>query len=77
MPAKIERKILAAGDSKTCALPPDWLRIFKLGLGDTVDVLYDTIVIVKPKNFNLDPEFLKREFDLILQLEAEGKQNVK
>ena len=70
MPAKIERKILKSGDSKVTALPPDWLRMFKIGIGDRVDVLYNSIVIVKPKGFKLDADFLKKEFDLIMRLEA-------
>lgn len=69
MPAKIQRKILKTGDSKVAALPPDWLRAFKLDIGDSVEVLYNSIVIIKPKGFPLDPDFLKKEFDLILQLE--------
>jgi len=72
LPAKIERKILKTGDSKATALPPDWLRAFKLDIGDSVEVLYNSIVIIKPKGFPLDPDFLKKEFDLILQLEKEG-----
>ncbi len=71
MPAKIERKILKNGDSRTAALPPDWLRMFHLDTGDAVTVLYNSIVIVKAKNFKLDPEFLRKEFDLILKLEQE------
>jgi len=69
MPAKIVRKILQSGDSKCAALPPDWLRIFKIRTGDNVDVLYNSIVIIKPRDFQLDPEFLKKEFALILELE--------
>lgn len=69
MPAKIQRKVLRSGDSKVAALPPDWTRMFGIEIGDTVDVLYNSIVIVKPRGFQLDPNFLKKEFDLILQLE--------
>lgn len=69
MPAKIDRKILRSGDSKVTALPPDWLRAFKINIGDKVEVFYNSIVIIKPKNFKLDPDFLKKEFDLIMELE--------
>ena len=72
MPAKIERKVLRSGDSKVAALPPDWLRMFRIKLGDTIDLIYDTIVIIKPQGFELDPEFLKKEFNLILELEKEA-----
>jgi len=72
MPAKMERTILQSGDSKTAALPPDWLRMFNLDIGDKIAVLYDSIVIIKPKDFVLDPDFLRKEFDLILRLEKES-----
>lgn len=71
MPAKIERRILKTGDSKAAALPPDWLRMFNLDVGDDIDLIYNSIVILKPKGFKLDAEFLRKEFDLILRLEAE------
>jgi len=69
MPAKIERKILRSGDSKVMALPPDWLRAFNINVGDDIIMIYNTIVIVKPKGFKLDPAFLRKEFALIIQLE--------
>ena len=71
MPAKIHRKVLRSGDSKVTALPPDWARAFKIEVGDTVEVLYDSIIIIKPKGIELDPEFLRKEFELILKLERE------
>ena len=74
MPAKIARKILRSGNSKVAALPPDWLRAFMIDTGDEVDVLYNSIIIIKPKKLELDPDFLKKEFDLILQLEKEGAE---
>ena len=75
MPAKIQRKVLQSGDSKVAALPPDWLRMFRIKLGDNVDLIYNSIVIIKPRGFQLDPDFLKKEFDLILELEKEGEKN--
>ena len=74
LPARIERKILKTGDSKVAALPPDWLRMFKLDIGDKVDVLYNSIVIVKPKGFKLDADFLRKEFDLIMRLEGASEK---
>ena len=74
MPAKIQRKVLRSGDSKVAALPPDWLRMFRIEIGDTVDLIYDTIVIIKPRGFELDPEFLKKEFNLILELEKDAQK---
>jgi len=78
MPAKIERKILRSGDSKVTALPPDWLRAFDINVGDDIVMLYNSIVIVKPKGFKLDSDFLRKEFALIMQLEKakeEASQN--
>jgi len=67
MPAVIERSILQSGDSKVAALPPNWLRLFKLNLGDKIDLIYDSIII-KPRNLEVDQDFLKKEFHLITQL---------
>jgi antitoxin component of MazEF toxin-antitoxin module len=71
MPAKVERKILEIGKSKATALPPDWLRALKLGIGDSVEMLYNFIVIIKPKNVKLDPVFLSKELEILAALEAE------
>jgi hypothetical protein len=73
MPSRIARKILKSGDSKTAALPPDWLRGNNLDVGDKVDVLYDSIVIVKPFGFKLDLTFLRKEFVEIARLEKERR----
>ena len=75
MPARIVRKILKSGDSKVAALPPDWLRMFKIDIGHTVDLIYNSIVIIKPKNLKIDPEFLRKEFELILNLEEAPAKN--
>lgn len=71
MPAKIERKVLKSGDSKVTALPPHWLRMFGIEIGDSVEILYNSIVIIKPPNLQLDSDFLKKEFALMLQLEKQ------
>jgi len=72
MPAKTLRKILKSGDSKVTALPPNWLRAFNLDLGDTVEILYDTIVLIKTKDTKLDLDFLRKEFEILTKLENEG-----
>jgi len=74
MPAKIERKILRIGDSKAAALPPDWLRAFNIDVGDKIEVIYNSVIIIKPKSLSLDADFLKKELDLILKIEG-GKDN--
>jgi len=74
MPAKITRKVLRSGDSKVTALPPDWVRMFRINSGDSLEVLYNTIVIIKPPNLQLNPDFLKEEFALIMQIEEENEK---
>jgi len=69
MPAKIERKILRSGSSKVVALPPDWLRAFNINVGDKIELLYGLVVIVKPKGFKFNLDLLRRELDLIMELE--------
>lgn len=77
MPAKIDRKIIKSGDSQVTALPPNWLRAFNLKQGDTVELFYDSVVLIKPKNFKLDLEFLKKEFGILQKLAQEGKNQCK
>ena len=69
MPAKTTRRILKTGDSKAVALPPDWLRMFGLDIGDEVDCIYGSVVIFKPKGVSLDIDVLKKELELIERLE--------
>lgn len=65
MPSKIDRKILRSGDSKVVGLPPNWLRMNRLKVGDTVALYYGSVVLIVPKNFVFDPEFLSKEFQLL------------
>ncbi|RJS89190.1 hypothetical protein CW705_07850 [Candidatus Bathyarchaeota archaeon] len=73
MPAKVDRKILRSGSSKVAALPPDWLRAFKLEVGDQIEIFYDSVVIVKPKGLKIDHNFLVKEFELMAKLEKATK----
>ena len=70
MPAKTTRKLVKVGGSKAVALPPDWLRALKLELGDVLEVFYDSVVLIKPKGMKLSTEFLKRELDILAELEG-------
>jgi hypothetical protein len=54
------------------ALPPDWMRMMKIGVGNNVDVYYNSIVIIKPSSGKFDPELLRKELELILKLESEA-----
>ena len=69
MPAKIDRKVLRSGDSKVTALPPDWLRAFNINIGDTVEILYDFVILIKPKGIKLDPDFLSKELKIMADLD--------
>ena len=72
LPATSTRHVLMSGTSKCIALPPDWLRAFGLEVGDVVDVLYDSLLLVKPRNLRLDLDFLVKEFRIL----AENNQNI-
>ena len=74
MPARNERVIVKVGGSNAAMLPPAWLRMFRLKAGDSIDVFYNSIVIIKPKGFKFDAEFLKKEFALIMELENLDKE---
>lgn len=53
------------------ALPPDWLRALGLDVGSTVEVLYNFIVLIKPRGVKLDPAFMAKELEVLTNLEAE------
>ncbi|MBA7613699.1 hypothetical protein ES703_20955 [subsurface metagenome] len=69
MPAKVYRKILKLGDSKVAVLPPDWLRYYGMKAGDRVEVLYNTLVLIKPIGLKVDQDLLRKEIELIFELE--------
>ena len=75
MPARNERTITKFGGSSAVMLPPAWMRMFRLKTGDKIDVFYNSIVIIKPKGFQIDVNFLKKEFALIMELESLGKED--
>jgi len=52
IPNIYRRKLLQSGDSICVALPPSWLRYFKLKVGDEVEVVSNnevTVRVVKKK----------------------------
>ena len=65
MPALSQRRILSVGGSKAVALPPAWLAALGLDIGDDVIILYDSIVMIKPKGLKVSREFLLKEFALL------------
>jgi hypothetical protein len=73
MPARTTRKILKlGGTTKGIALPLDWLRALKLDLGDTVDIIYGSVVLVKPQGLKLDFSLLKKELEMLAR-DEEGQ----
>ena len=72
IPAKTTRKIRQTGGSKGVTLPPDWLRALGLDVKDSVDVLYNFVVLIKPKGLKLDPDFMAKELKVLANLEAEA-----
>ena len=67
-PAKTESKVIRVGGSQAVALPPHWLCAFNLKVGDVVEIIYDSVVIVKPKRARLDPELFLKEFDILRKM---------
>lgn len=52
IPNIYQRKLLKSGDSICVALPPSWLRYFKLKVGDEVEVVSNdevTVRVIKDK----------------------------
>jgi antitoxin component of MazEF toxin-antitoxin module len=69
MPAVSKRKVLKVGGSRTVALPPQWLDAFNLTIGNEVEVVYDSIVLIRPAGMKLDHILLKKEIELLATLE--------
>ena len=72
MPSKNSRKILQVGDSKAVVLPPDWLRAMGLKKGESVEVLYNSVVIIKPLQVTIDFDALKNEWKAIQKKERQN-----
>ncbi|MBS7610378.1 AbrB/MazE/SpoVT family DNA-binding domain-containing protein [Candidatus Bathyarchaeota archaeon] len=68
MTAKTRRKIVKIGPSSFVSLPADWMRGMRLKNGDEVDVFYDGIVVVVPKNAPIDAGLVRRELDRIISI---------
>ena len=62
---RLERRLVKTGSSSTINLPPDWLRTLKLKAGDSVELLCDSVVIVRRKEIEFDVEMLKTEIDTL------------
>jgi len=61
MPAVPKRKVLKVGGSGTVALPPHWLDPFKLDIGDELELIYDSIVSIKPAGIKLNPVLSRKK----------------
>jgi len=64
MHSKNLRKILQVGCRKAVSLPLDWIREMDLNKGKSVNVLFDTVAIVKPRQINVDFDALKQEWEI-------------
>lgn len=77
LPAKIYRKVLKLGDSRVTALPPNWLRYFEIETGDTVEILYNSVVVIKPVGLKMNHDLLRKEFDPTFEHEDHEKRGDK
>ena len=68
MPLVLERKLVKTGSSTTINVPYDWLRTLKLKAGDVVELICDSVIIVRRKDIDFDAEALKKEIDLLHQV---------
>ena len=59
------RQVVKFGTSSVVTLPPDWLRSYHLKVGDKVDVLYGTLLIVKPRDRGWDPDLVAKELAVL------------
>jgi len=50
MPAQAKRKLMKLGSSAVIAIPPDYRKYHHLNLGDEVEILYDSLVLIIPMN---------------------------
>lgn len=57
-----KRKIVRTGTSKTVTLPKDWLEGMKIDVGNEVEVFYDSVVLIKPHDLDIDEYSLLRQF---------------
>ena len=68
MPGKVERSILASGRSRVVVIPPAWLRFYNLEKGDTVELIYNGLILIKPAGMPLTSEDLRRELETLERL---------
>ena len=50
MPAKEKRKVLPIGDSLAVTLPKPYRDYYNIEPGDEVEVLYDSLMLILPRN---------------------------
>jgi len=71
MPGRTDRKIIPTGTSVAITLPPHWLRALKIKKGDEVEVLYNFVLLIKPKNIAIDFAFLEKELQMLAKLDKQ------
>ena len=67
MPHRSERKIISFGRySMGVILPPAWFRFYGLKRGDTVEVVSDGIIVIKPTNIkDMTPAFTPEAYSIL------------
>lgn len=68
----MQRLLFLAGSSKILALPADWVRGLGLKHGDRLDVAYNDLVVIKPRNIRLGKDQIAAEVErLVSALEVD------
>ncbi len=60
-----KRRILRDGGSRALALPPHWLDALGLDCGDTLEVIYDDVVVIRPLGCEVEPAAIAKELSLL------------
>jgi antitoxin component of MazEF toxin-antitoxin module len=70
------RRIMRDGGSRTVALPPHWLDAQRLEKGDTVEVVYNDLILVLPIDFSLEPDSIRRELECISRFRSANDKKI-
>lgn len=65
MVSKTIRKIMKDGGSKTIALPPHWLQAVGADVGDRLEIIYDSVILIKPVGERIEFDLLQKELMIL------------
>jgi antitoxin component of MazEF toxin-antitoxin module len=54
VPMILHRKIIRVGGSSSITIPRPWMSFYNLSCGDVVDLLVDSVLIIKPATIDLN-----------------------